>query len=153
MSDLKLTKRQYKALLELVNLGNWMVNGIRSERVGLYDEVAQKVYAGAEAAGCGEFVDKEAGGSPPQLVWETDPESPLERYKEAYDEEVFWDELVSRLGERDFLREHSDAQLEKMTQEERFEARLRTCQPWDDEFCERGLDRVTLAQAKPEARA
>jgi hypothetical protein len=43
--QLSLTKEQYKTLVELVSLGQWMANSIREKRIKKYDEFAEKELA------------------------------------------------------------------------------------------------------------
>lgn len=153
MIELKLTKRQYKALLDLVYLGDWMVNGIRVEPLAPYDDAAQQVYALAEKAGCGD----QAGYDPDlkkHIVFdEAEPGTRLAEFKAAYDEETFWQELVARLSDRDLEREHGADALAKMDKDELIKAQYAAEERWDREFRERGIDRLELSAADPEARA
>ena len=59
---IKLTKKQYKNLLKLVYLGNWMVNSIRSgnegdERIKKYDEIEQYIFSFAKEAGLKKYIE------------------------------------------------------------------------------------------------
>ncbi len=49
------TPEQYEALMKLVYLGNWMVNGIKTsdERTKKFDAIEQRIFQDAEDAGCG----------------------------------------------------------------------------------------------------
>jgi len=50
--ELKLNKEQYKKLLELVYLGNWMVNAYRTDDyLEEYSDVVSNIFSQAEAAG------------------------------------------------------------------------------------------------------
>lgn len=153
MSELKLTKRQYKTLLELVSLGEWMVNAIRTEPLLTYAEVAQLVYAGAQAAGCGDAVERETEGGKFYPRDETKPGTKLADFKDAYDEETFWEELVGRLAERDLLREHGADAFERLKPEERISAQCALEDRYNDEFCERGLERLELVIPEPKGSA
>lgn len=153
MIELKLTKRQYKALLDLVYLGDWMVNGIRVEPLAPYDDAAQQVYALAEKAGCGELAGYDPELKRHVVFDEAEPGARLSEFKAAYDEETFWQELVERLSDRDLEREHGADALAKMGKDELIKLQIASEEAWDKEFRERGIDQLELIARKPEAQA
>lgn len=153
MIELKLTKRQYKALLDLVYLGDWMVNGIRVEPLAPYEDAAQRVYALAEKAGCPELAGYDAELKRHVVFDEAEPGARLAEFKAAYDEETFWQELVERLSDRDLEREHGADALAKMGKDELIKLQLESEERWDREFRERGIDNLELVFRKTEAQA
>ncbi len=153
MIELKLTKRQYKALLDLVYLGDWMVNGIRVEPLAPYEDAAQQVYALADKADCGDLAGYDAGLKKHVVFDEAQPGSRLAEFKAAYDEETFWQELVERLSDRDLEREHGADALAKMSKDELVSLQIASEDAWDAEFRERGIDNLELVPRKTEAQA
>jgi hypothetical protein len=144
--EIKLTKEQYESLLKLVYLGNWMINAIRLEddRVKKYDEIEQYIFSFAKDAGLEKYIefDKEYNKFFPTREFEEDPE--LERYREEYEDEVFWDELADRLGARDFIREYGMEAIEKMDPEERFIKEQEFIIKYEEEFEKNGLANLEL---------
>lgn len=153
MIELKMTKRQYKALLDLVYLGDWMVNGIRPEPLAAYDDAAQLVYAAAGKAGLPELVEYDKEAKKNFVVEEADGKTPLIDIKDAYDEETFWDELVARLGGRDLERAFGADALAKMSKDEYIKEVSAAEDRWDKEFREHGIERLELVAREAEAQA
>lgn len=153
MIELKLTKRQYKALFDLVYLGDWMVNGIRVEPLAPYEDAAQQVYALAEKAGCPELAGYDPELKKHVVFDEAEPGTRLSEFKAAYDEETFWQELVERLSDRDLEREYGADALAKMSKDELIRLQIASEEAWDREFRERGIDQLELVARKPEAQA
>ncbi len=54
-----LTDEQYKALVELVTAGNYLINRYteQEKREEIFDEVVERIYSGAERANCDEYFD------------------------------------------------------------------------------------------------
>ena len=153
MIELKLTKRQYKALLDLVYLGDWMVNGIRVEPLAPYEDAAQQVYALAEKAGCGDQAAYDPELKRHVVSEEGDAGARLADFKSAYDEETFWVELVGRLSDRDLERAHGADALAKLDKDEFIKLQLESEEAWDAEFREHGVDRLERVERPAEARA
>ena len=105
--DIALTPKQYKALVNLVYLGEWMANSGRApaDVVQEYRDVSELVYARAKDAGLEAYVDKEM-------------DAILEPHIEEYDEENFWDTLEYRLAARDLDRQFGREAIQKMSLEE-----------------------------------
>lgn len=145
---LELNKQQYESLLKLIYLGDWMVNAIRLEddRIGKYDEVAQRIYALAADAGLGEYVelDEEQNRYFPTRALDEDPE--IEQYHEDYDDNCFWEELFYRLVDRDFVRTFGEKEIARMSFKERIEREEPFRVRYDEEFAQHGLDRLAIGE-------
>jgi hypothetical protein len=61
-----------------------------------------------------------------------------------YNEETFWEELKSRLAERDIQQNVPAADLEKKSAVELFKLRLSEETKYENEFREKGLERVEI---------
>ena len=75
-------------------------------------------------------------------------ETDVHKLHEEYDEETFWDELIDRLGDRDFYRHYSKEEIQKMTQEERFEKLYEFIDKWADEINKRGIEILEIDEDK-----
>lgn len=115
--QLNLTKDQYQKLMELVYLGNWMVNSYRTDdRVDEYDRTAEHVLSLAPAAG---FVDRVEFDEFEGLYFPSRKfDEELRQYVDEYDDDVFWNTLIDRLAERDLIRAHGEETVNKMEWDE-----------------------------------
>ena len=144
------TKEQLEDFLDIVCLGQWMINGPRVERIEKYDKLAQHVYKAAKEAGLKgvEYEEKDAE------YWLTAEyeESVLQEFKEAYDNEIFWDDLSDRLAERDMEREFDSKAIEAMDNKERFIAHQTICRKYEEEFEKHGIERLLVPGVSKETR-
>ena len=109
--NINLSRREFTRLLELVYMGDQVAttaDGEAGPYLKRYGELVQKLYklAAEEADGRPEYVEEDEefeGEYAPSLRLETD--SPAANALEQYENHVFWDELISRLAERDLDRE------------------------------------------------
>ncbi|KUO96447.1 hypothetical protein [Ferroacidibacillus organovorans] len=138
---LELSEEQYKRMLSLVFLGEWVVNGA-SENSEMYKdliETADALYAMASECGADDLVqycDGCGGHHPTPLL-----EEALTPIIDAYDEETFWDVLSHHLAYRDTLVQSASG--EEITKEQ--EMRLwRRKEQYEQEFQRHGLDHVRL---------
>jgi hypothetical protein len=147
--EIKLTKEQYKNLLKLIYLGNWMVNAIRSgadgdEQIEKYNDIEQHIFSFAKDAGLEKYIefDEKYNKFFPTIEFEEDPE--IEKYRQDYDDEIFWQELADRLGTRDFIREYGEEVIEKMDQEERFIKLQEFIVKYEEEFEKNGIENLEV---------
>jgi hypothetical protein len=151
---IELTKQQFKTLLKMVYLGNWLANAQRdgsneNSHLKEYEEIENYIFSFAKQFGLDEYVDDEEskkGKFYPTRVFEE--ETDVQKLIEEYDEETFWDELIDRLGDRDFWRHYSKDEIQKMTQEERFEKLYEFIDKWADEINEHGIERLKIDEAQ-----
>ncbi len=98
---IELTQEQYKKLLNLVYMGNYMINGVRTpeENVAEYQDLCDHVFGYAAANGMSDLVSTESGKALPSEAFEMNEE--LNEYIDTYDQITFFDELDMRLGEQE----------------------------------------------------
>ena len=145
---IEFTQEQFKTLLKLAYLGNWMANANRDgssqdPHKEEYEKMEDYLFLLAKKFGLEEWVDEEEavkGKFYPTRFFEEGTD--VEELIDDYDEETFWDELIDRFGDRDFYRRYSQNEVKKMTQEERF-VKLNECvDRWSDEILEHGIERM-----------
>ena len=142
MKKLDLTDAQFRTLLQLVYLGNFMANATRDETIQEYDDIEQYIYVNAEKFGCGEFVDVHdaVDGVYPTRNFE----EMMNLLVEKYDNDFFYDELIHRLSERDLIAKYSEAEVLKMGIVERIEKEREFTKIYDREFSEKGIENLVL---------
>lgn len=141
---IEFTRKQFEALLKLVYLGNWMVNAHRETGIlEEYEGMESYIFSQAEKFGFKKYVDHEAkDGKDYYPTREFEENTDVSELHDEYDEETFWDEIIDRLGERDFLRKYGEIDIEKMSNDERFE-KLCECEgEWAEEISRYGIRRL-----------
>jgi hypothetical protein len=141
--QITISQDQYKKLLHLVYLGNWLLNSYRGEeRLEEYDKAAEEMMAHAPAAGLKdqvEFDEFEGRYYPSRKLDEE-----MRSYWQEYDEDVFWNMLIDGLAERDFGRKYSEENLDTMEWEE-YEKKIEPfLKKYEKEVDEHGLERLEV---------
>ncbi|MCL6548177.1 MAG: hypothetical protein K6T30_04615 [Alicyclobacillus sp.] len=139
--SIELTPEQYRRLLILVFLGEWIINGsaLDEERRKDLRDVADYIYSLADRFAAEDWVEycSECGGHHANERMENE----LFPIVDEYDEETFWDVLSYHLAYRDVMTTAGPDQ--ELTKE--LEMRLwRRKEQYDQEFEKHGLDHVRL---------
>lgn len=134
------TKKQFKHLLDLVHLGEWTANSSRESDTLIkeYEELYQYINSLAKDFGYEEIIqfDKKLNDYFPTQAYENE----LQPIIEVNDNEVFWNELSSRLATRDLANE----KVVPRDADEQFKRLLEIEQRYEEEFVEHGLSRFIL---------
>lgn len=152
--QVELTKQQYRDLLDLVYLGDWMVNAIRDpgQEVKKYTDLEQYVMSFAEEHGFGDLVEYDDKF---QQYFHTRAfeESEVDEYRQEYDEENFWEDLVYRLSRRDLLRQCGEKKVARLLgSRELFDKEAPLEDRYREEIGAHGLDRLEVAEHKREVK-
>ena len=130
--ELKLTQKQFRRLLDLVYIGNWVLNSTRGDdRIREYDEVESRVFAHCLDHGMAKLVELYEGELIPSRAF---AEGGIHEAIMAYEDVTFFEILAEELALRDLgepTRENSEAILDRM---ERYMG----------EFEENGTDHITV---------
>lgn len=145
-----LSKQEYRKLLDLVYLGEWMLSANDDqpdpEKAG-HLEIAQKIYALARDMGCETLIErsKETGRYMPTRGY--DEETPIREYIDDYDSQCFWSELISRLTDRDVEAENRALNRTIESPEDYIRISFPIEEEYDKEFRIHGLRRLKLRDA------
>ncbi len=140
---INLTKKQYETLAKTVYLGNWIANGTRTGQkddiyLAEYQEISDYVFSLAQEFDFSKNFEHDLECD------EHGKTTEVNRLHEEYDENIFWEELPDRLGQRDFYRKYSKEEREKMNQEEHF-LKIQECIiTWEMECENYGVDRLEI---------
>lgn len=97
--DIELTKREYRHLLDLVYIGNWILNSVRgNNRFEDYDLLQEKIFALAAESGLPELSQTYMGHVFPSAAYE---EGGIHDAIADYEDAVFFDILAEELARRD----------------------------------------------------
>ena len=143
--EIKLTKEQYNKLLELVYLGNWMVNAYRTDDyLTEYSDVVSDIFALAKEAGLeGKAVRDE---NDDKYLPSYDFEESLQDLISQYDSFCFWEELINRLAERDALKEFGSTPLDKIDLEDFLKRKTEYLRKYEQEVEENGIRRLEVVK-------
>ena len=97
--EIKLTEKQFRRLLDLVYIGNWVLNSTRGEdRITEYDEVESRVFAHCLAHGMPTLTELYEGQLIPSRAF---AEGGIHEAIAAYEDNVFFEILAQELTLRD----------------------------------------------------
>jgi hypothetical protein len=144
------TQKEYARLLEMSYIATWVAGGYNpdSPPSRRYAELEQKLLELATPLGCADYVESPAApGEPLFPSRKLEEETPATKAIEDFEEATFWDQLATRLAERDYTRELLKNPLpEASTDEERTEHLLKRVGELEDrywaEFEKNGLDNL-----------
>lgn len=97
--ELKLTPKQYRRLLDLVYIGNWVLNSTRGEdRIKEYDEVESLIFSYCLNRGMTNLVELYEGELIPSRAF---ADGGIHEAIEQYEDVVFYEILAEELAMRD----------------------------------------------------
>ncbi len=132
--NIELTEKEYRRLLDLVYIGNWILNSTRGDdRIEEYDRVEERLFSLAPEHGMKALMQVWEGHVYPSQAF---ADGGIHEAIADYEDAVFFDILAEELARRDLGLEASDP--EDFTElSERMEDYL-------DEFDRNGLSTVTV---------
>ena len=132
--QIELTEKEFRRLLDLVYVGNWILNSARGEdRFEDYDLLQEKLFALSGSVGMPSLVQRWHGHIFPSKAYE---EGGIHEAIADYEDAVFFDILAEELARRDLgLEDHEPEDYTELT------ARM---DEYLDEFDRSGLSAVHL---------
>ena len=102
--DIELTTKEFRHLLDLVYIGNWILNSTRgNDRFEDYDLLQEKFFALASQNGLPELAQSYMGHIFPSRAYE---DGGIHDAIADYEDAVFFDILAEELARRDMSEEH-----------------------------------------------
>ncbi len=142
---INITKKQYKILLELLYLGDWVINARFTEND---DEFKKDV---SDLSNYFRSFAKDFGTKENELTYSKElnqyffakeKELEVHNYIEEYNEDVFWEELQERLVMMEFDKIYHEDIQKKMSIEERFQKIREIENKYDQEFETNGIENL-----------
>lgn len=132
--ELNLTQKQFRRLLDLVYIGNWVLNSTRGDdRIREYDEVESRVFAYCLGCGMTQLTEVYEGELIPSRAF---AEGGIHEAIMAYEDNMFFEILAQELA----LRDMDDAPITQDNYDEVME-RMDT---YLGEFEQHGTDNITV---------
>ena len=99
MMHIDLTTKEFRRMLDLVYIGNWVLNSIRGEnRFTDYDHVESKLFGLCQGTGMQMLVEKWEGEDVPSKAF---AEGGIHEAIAVYEDAVFYEILAEELSRRD----------------------------------------------------
>ncbi|MDR0905845.1 MAG: hypothetical protein LBN00_06695 [Oscillospiraceae bacterium] len=131
---IELTDKQFRRLLDMVYIGNWVLNSTRGDdRIADYDDVESALFAQAPAAGMGVVTAFEGGVAVPSEKFEN---GGIYEAIADYEDTVFFEILAEELARRDMA-------FEPISPENMRELSNRIDE-YIEEFEQNGMDHIVL---------
>ena len=117
--QIELTKKEFRRLLDLVYIGNWVLNSTRGEdRFAPYDDIESKLFSLCREHGMNVLVDKWNGIDVPSKAY---CDGGIHEAIAYYEDNVFYEILAEELSRRDMQypeinEENYDEIVGRMTQ-------------------------------------
>ena len=135
--EISLTKRQFRRLLDMVYIGNWVLNSTRGDdRIRDYDEVESLLFALARREGMPVLAEEYMGEVVPSRAF---AEGGIHEAIIDYENNVFFDILAEDLARRDM----DDVPID----ESNYDELTRRIDAYIDEFEAHGTDNITVEGA------
>lgn len=126
-----------------------MANAIRTgdqsnPKIVKFDELEQYIYSFSKDFGFEKFFeyDKKYEEYFPTREFEENTE--IDKLHQEYDEDSFWEELIFRLSDRDFLNRYTSREISNMTIEERIKKEQIFRDKWYEETEKYGIERIDV---------
>lgn len=132
--QIELTTKEFRRLLDLVYIGNWILNSTRGDdRFADYDHVESKLFGLCQGTGMQALVEKWEGEDVPSKAF---ADGGIHEAIAYYEDAVFYEILAEELSRRDMdyvdiTQENYDEILGRMDQ-------------YMEEFRQSGVDHLTL---------
>jgi hypothetical protein len=142
------TKKEYRSLLEAMQIADWVLHAHEIEPrtdTKKFEELFEKLLALANEMGCKDLVELEEDDNKYYPAIEL--ESAVEEFIEEFESNTFWEELVSRLSERDVLRKAKMTELMDIETKERISLFSEAEEKWTKEISSFGLDRICVDES------
>ena len=104
---IEMTKKQFRRLLDMVYIGNWILNSARGDdRFNDYDEVESLVFSHCDKEELKELTEKFGGQAVPSRAF---AEGGIHEAIMDYEDTVFFEILAEELARRDLIAEGVEA--------------------------------------------
>jgi hypothetical protein len=140
--NLNLTPDEYRKLIELVYLGEWMINSQHDPEFEDEDSsrILKKLLTGYASEDVSQ--DEETGEHYMSSDW---TDQLLDTYIADYDDHVFWDELTERLAARD-LAQSRGVSLEDINRDDDLLELRPLEETYRNELEDRGIERLNISE-------
>lgn len=145
---LHLTKKEYRALLDYIAIGDWVLHShvVHEEDCSVeHRAVMKKLFSFSKEMQCEDLIEYSQATDDYYETFAYE-EALQEAFIQPYNNETFWEELADRLATRDAMREVGEDKLKTMEPLERVKILSDKTESYENEFEEHGLEYLTIAR-------
>ena len=145
------TKKQFKKLLKVIHLGDWMINSnnLPDKMDKECEYLMSYILSFTKQFGLEDYASTLNLDEDGEKIYPSRKlEKEIEDYIEDYNNENFWDELIRRMAKKDFRKKFTEKEFEEMDAEEIFNEITRIEQEYGNEFYESGIDNLEIVSEK-----
>lgn len=140
-------KKEYMALLDILEIAEWVINAHKIDtqnKETVYSKLEQKIYSYAKEMGFEELIeyDDNLKSYFPTRMFEEN--SPAHQFIDEYDNEIFWEELIERLVERDLIDQLGVERFRIMSPVERIKKEAPLRSKYGTEFEKNGIENLRV---------
>ncbi len=139
---LNLTTDEFRSLMKIVFLGNWMANAYRGEALPEFEKIEQLILSRASSFGAEEPVNFDPKKDAWSYTREFDEE--MQEFVNDYNIEALYDELGYWLARRDLMDDIGEEKAAGLTPAGLSEAAAPYLEKYDREFEEYGIERIGI---------
>lgn len=134
--QIDLTTKEFRRLLDLVYIGNWVLNSIRGDdRFADYDQVESKLFGLCQGTGMQQLVERWQGEDIPSRAF---AEGGIHEAIACYEDAVFYEILAEELSRRDM-------EYPEIT-DDNYDEIISRMETYMDEFQSSGVDHLYLEE-------
>lgn len=134
--QIDLTTKEFRRLLDLVYIGNWVLNSIRGDdRFADYDQVESKLFGLCQGTGMQQLVERWQGEDVPSRAF---AEGGIHEAIACYEDAVFYEILAEELSRRDM-------EYPEIT-DDNYDEIISRMETYMDEFQSSGVDHLYLEE-------
>lgn len=134
--QIEMSKKEFRSLLDLVYIGNWVLNSTRgNDRFAVYDDLESKLFGLCKDHGMGVLTEKWEGTDVPSRAY---AEGGIHEAIAFYEDNIFYEILAEELSRRDM-------NYAEIT-EENYDEIVGRMNRYMDEFQLSGVDRLVLEE-------
>jgi hypothetical protein len=134
--QIELSKKEFRSLLDLVYIGNWVLNATRgNDRFAIYDDLESKLFGLCKSNGMGVLTEVWEGVDVPSQAY---ADGGIHEAIAFYEDTIFYEILAEELSRRDM-------NYAEIT-EENYDEIIGRMRQYMDEFQLSGVDRLVLEE-------
>lgn len=149
---IEINKKEYRSLLDLLLMADWIMHSHEEEEgkpENDIDKLIRKLHSFATEFGMDDLIELDSKIDKYFPTQKFEEETKSQEFFEEYDEQIFWDELIGRLAQRDALEKMplgdnpTEKELEKF-----LEIQFQIEETYAEEFSGNGLSNLLLKPGK-----
>lgn len=144
-----ITKEEYRLLLDMLSISDWVMNSYKTEddpETAPYAALEQKLLSHAKAFGFDNLVKYDAEEKAYFPTAEYEAAETDVRFIDEFEDFCFWEQLCSRLAERDLIRERGAEAVQEMAPWDRITEAEDLMEKYEDEFAENGIANLVISK-------